>query len=96
MRVRKHLAAAPAQVAMPSRHVLVGQARRDIKHDDCALAVDVVPIAQPAKLLLPSGVPAIEAQLAAVGGEVQRVHLHADRGCMPRTHALAMRSAGGS
>ena len=45
------------------------------------LSVDVVAVAQAAKLLLPRRVPAVEPNLAAVGGEVQRVHLHADGGC---------------
>ena len=36
---------------------------------------------------LPCRVPAEEPQLAAVGGEVQRVHLHADRRCA--AHSLS-------
>lgn len=66
--------------ALPGGHVLVGQARGHVEHDDRALAVDVVAVAQAAELLLARRVPAVEADLAAVGGEVQRAHLHADRG----------------
>ena len=66
---------------MPGGHVLVGEARGDVKHDDGALPVDVVPVPEPPKLLLPCRVPAVEAQLASVCGEVQRVHLHPDCGC---------------
>lgn len=73
-------AAAPAEVPVPGGHVLVRQPGRDVKHDDGALAVDVVAVAQAAKLLLARGVPAVEADLAAVGGEVQGAHLHADGG----------------
>ena len=72
---------APAEVSVPGGHVLVGEARGDVKHDDGALPVDVVPIPEAPEFLLACGVPAVEAQLASVGGEVQRVHLHADRGC---------------
>ncbi len=66
---------------MPGGHVLVGQPGGHVEHDDGALPVDVVPIAQAAKLLLAGRVPAEEAQLAAVGREVQRVDLHSDGGC---------------
>lgn len=130
---------APAQVAVPGGHVLVCEARGHVKHDDGALAVDVVAVAQAAKLFLqgrgaakggrgshthkrrkpscnappqvsytgatlswqiagqavmrrvsswaagtahlPRSVPAVKANLAAVGGEVQGVHLHANGGC---------------
>ena len=43
-------------------------------------AVRNAPIAQPAELLLPGRVPAVEANLAAVGGEVEGLDLHADCG----------------
>lgn len=78
---------APAEVAVPGGDVLVGEAGGDVEHDDGALAVDVVAVAQPAKLLLTRRVPAEEAQLATVGREVQRVHLHADRGCSTGTYS---------
>lgn len=72
---------APAQVPVPGRHVLVCEAGGDVKHDDGALAVDVVAIPQPTELLLAGCVPAVETQLAPVSSEVQRVHLHTDGGC---------------
>mmetsp|Transcript_18056 Transcript_18056/g.30899 ORF Transcript_18056/g.30899 Transcript_18056/m.30899 type:complete len:243 (+) Transcript_18056:514-1242(+) len=68
------------QVSMPGGHVLVSEPRSDVEHDDGALAVDVIAITQPAEFLLASCVPAVEANLATVGGEVQRPNLHADRG----------------
>jgi hypothetical protein len=37
-----------AEVAVPGGHVLVGEARRDVKHDDGALTVDVVAVAEAA------------------------------------------------
>jgi hypothetical protein len=77
-----HVPHAPAKIAMPCGDVFVRQARRDIKHDDRTLAMDVVPIAQATKLFLPCRVPAVEADLATVGREVQRTHLNANGGCM--------------
>lgn len=55
---------------MPRGDVFVGEAGGDVKHDDGALAMDVVAITQATKLLLPGCVPAVKAQLAAICGEV--------------------------
>lgn len=71
----------PAEISVPCRDVLVCQPRGDIKHDDCALAMDVVTISQATKLFLTSCVPAVEPQLAPVSGEVKRVDFHTNRGC---------------
>ena len=54
------------EVTMPVRHVLVCDARGDVEHDDAALAVDVVAIAQTAELLLSCCVPDIELDWAEV------------------------------
>lgn len=51
---------------MPVRDVLVGDTGCDIKHDDATLPVDVVAIAKTAKLLLTSGIPDVELDLAQV------------------------------
>lgn len=51
---------------MPVGYVLVGDAGGDVEHDDTALAVDVVPVAQSAKLLLTRSVPDVELDLAEV------------------------------
>ena len=48
------------EIAVPVGDVLVGDTRGDVKHDDAALAVDVVAVTQTAKLLLPRGVPDVE------------------------------------
>lgn len=71
----------PAEIAVPCGHVLVGEARCHIEHDDGTLPMDVVAIAQPAELFLPCCVPAEEAELPSVGCEVQRMHLHANGCC---------------
>lgn len=51
---------------MPVGDVLVGDAGCDVKHDDTALAVDVVTVTQTTELLLACGVPNIELNLAKV------------------------------
>ena len=48
------------EIAVPVRDVLVGDAGGDVEHDDAALAVDVVPVAQTAKLLLSRRIPDVE------------------------------------
>jgi hypothetical protein len=51
---------------MPVGHVLVCDAGGNIEHDDTALSVDVVSITETSELLLASGVPDIELDLAQV------------------------------
>ena len=70
----------PHQVPVPVGNVLVGHSGRHVEHDDGTLALDVVPIPQTTKLLLPSRVPHVEPDGAAVGVEHQWVHLHTQRG----------------
>lgn len=60
---------------MPVGHILVCDARGNVEHDDAALALDVVAVAETTKLLLSGGVPDVEADRAEVGREGQRVHL---------------------
>merc|ERR1712000_114209 len=61
------------EVTVPVGDVLVGNARCDVEHDDTALSVDVVTIAETTELLLTSGVPDIELDLTVVGGEAKGV-----------------------
>lgn len=51
---------------MPIRNVLVGDARSDIKHDNTALSIDIVPVPQTTKFLLTCSVPDVEIDLAEV------------------------------
>lgn len=51
---------------MPVGHVLVRDAGRHIKHDDTALPVDVVAVAEATELLLASRIPDIELDGAEV------------------------------
>ena len=45
---------------MPIGDILVGDATGDIKHDDGALTLDVVPIPEPTEFFLSGGVPHVE------------------------------------
>jgi hypothetical protein len=57
---------------VPVGDVLVGDARRHIEHDDAALAVDVVAVAQAAELLLAGRVPDVESDGTEVLGVLVR------------------------
>jgi len=60
---------------MPVGHVLVGDTRGDVKHNDTTLALDIVTISETTKLLLASGVPDVEANCAEIGRELKRMNL---------------------
>ncbi len=66
---RDVLANADEISVLPVRDVLVGDTRRDVEHHDRALALDVVAIAQSAKLFLDCGVPDIGSDGSTVGVE---------------------------
>jgi len=68
------------QVAMPVGDVLVGDSGRDIKHDDAALAVDVVSVAKTTEFLLSCSVPDIELNVTQVRAESERVDFDT-KGC---------------
>lgn len=53
-------------LTVPVGDVLVGDAGSDIEHDDTALSVDVVTVAETTELLLASSVPNIEGDLTEV------------------------------
>jgi hypothetical protein len=56
--------------------VRLRDSRCHVEHDDCALTLNVVAIAQTAKFLLPGRVPYIESDWSPVGVEKKRVDLH--------------------
>jgi len=68
------------EIAMPVGNVLVGDTRCDIKHDDTALALDIITISEATKFLLTSGIPYVKADCAKVGGEVKRMDLYTKSG----------------
>ena len=51
---------------MPVWNVFVGDTGRDVKHDDTALSVDVIAIAETAELFLTGSVPDVELNLTQV------------------------------
>ena len=53
-------------LTVPVGDVLVGNAGGDIEHDDTALAIDVVTVAETTELLLTGGIPDVELDLAKV------------------------------
>jgi hypothetical protein len=54
---------------VPVGDVLVGNSRSNIKHNDTALAVDVVTITETTELLLAGGIPDVELDGAEVLGD---------------------------
>ena len=62
---------------MPVGDVLVGDTGGNIKHDDAALAVDVVTVTKTSELLLSCGIPDIELDVAQV-----LYHVSGARSCM--------------
>lgn len=70
------------EVTMPVGNIFVGNARSDIEHDDSALSLDVVSITETTKLFLSSSIPDVEADGAEVGGELERVDLNTESGCV--------------
>jgi hypothetical protein len=88
-------------IAVPVGNVLVRVSRRNVEHDNSAVAFNVVTVTETAELFLASGIPAVKANLSTVGVEGQRVDINADggnvalleltsqvaldEGCLPRT-----------
>jgi len=65
---------------MPIRYVFVGDAGCHVEHDDGALALDVVPVAESAEFFLAGGVPDVELDGAAVGVEEEGVDFDSEGG----------------
>ncbi len=63
---------------MPVGHVLVGDSRCDVEHDDTALTLNVITITKTAKLLLSRGVPDVEADRTEVCVEGEGVDLDSE------------------
>lgn len=63
------------KITVPVGNVLVSDTGGNIKHDDTALAVDVVTVTETAELLLTSSVPDLEFDLTKVSEEAEGVNL---------------------
>ena len=65
-----HLDASPfcreSKLTMPVGYVFVRDTRRHVEHNDTALAVNIVAIAETTKFLLPRGIPNIELNSSVV------------------------------
>jgi hypothetical protein len=68
------------KIAVPIWHILVGDSRSDIEHDDAALALDVISIAKTTKLFLSSGIPDIETDRAEISGKGKWVDFDTESG----------------
>merc|ERR1712134_80684 len=68
------------QILVPFRHVLIGDSRGDIKHDDSALTANVVAITKATELLLTGGIPDVELDKALISMERHRAYLNTDGG----------------
>jgi hypothetical protein len=65
---------------VPVGYILISDPGRNVKHDDPALSLDVISIAETTKLLLSSSVPDVEANGAKAGGKFERVDLYPEGG----------------
>lgn len=84
------------EVAVPVGYVLVRDARGDVKHDDAALALNVVAVAQAAEFLLAGSVPDVEADGAKVGVEGEGVDFDTEGGyCISFSIFLRVREGKG-
>jgi hypothetical protein len=61
-------------LTMPVGDILVGNTGGNIKHDDTALAIDVVSIAETSELLLSCGIPDIKFNITQVLCAVSKVN----------------------
>jgi hypothetical protein len=68
------------EIAVPVGNVLVCDTRCDIKHDDTALALDIITVSEATKFLLTSGIPYVKADCTEVGREGKRVDLYTKSG----------------
>lgn len=68
------------QIPMPVWNVFVSDPRRNIKHDDSTLALDIISVTETTKLLLAGRVPHVEADRTKVGKELQWVDFNTKGG----------------
>ena len=55
--------------------VLVGDAARDVEHDDSTVGSNIVALTKPAQLLLAGGIPKVELDGSVVGVEDDAAHI---------------------
>uniref|UniRef100_A0A8D8RWT0 Uncharacterized protein n=1 Tax=Cacopsylla melanoneura TaxID=428564 RepID=A0A8D8RWT0_9HEMI len=65
---------------MPVGHVLVGDTRGDVEHDDGTLTLDIITVSESSKLFLSCRIPHIESDCSSVCMEHQRMHFNTQCG----------------
>ena len=68
------------EITVPVGNIFVGDTRCDVKHNDGALALDIVSITQSSELFLPGGIPNIEFDRPSVGVKDKGVDLYTESG----------------
>jgi len=68
------------EVTVPVWYILVCDSRGNVEHDDTALALDIISIAETTEFLLASGIPDVEANAAKVSRETNGVNLDTESG----------------
>jgi hypothetical protein len=65
---------------VPVGNIFICDTRSDIKHNDGALTLDVISIAQSSELFLPRSIPDIEFDRPSISMEDKRVNLYTESG----------------
>lgn len=68
------------KVAMPVWDIFVGNTRRNVKHDNGTLTLNIIPVTQSPKFFLPSSIPDVELNGTPIGVEYEGVNLNAKGG----------------
>jgi len=63
---------------MPVGYIFVCDAGGDVEHDDCALPLDVVSVAETSEFFLSSGIPYVEFDGSAIGVECEGVYFYSE------------------
>lgn len=76
------------EITMPVGHILVGDSRCDVKHDDATLSLDVVTVSESTKLFLACGIPDVEADGSVIGRKCKGVDLDTKSCWKSRSEAI--------
>lgn len=72
------------KIAVPIRHILIGDSGSDIEHDNATLALDVISVTKTTKLFLSSSIPDIETDRAEICGKGKWVDFDTESGYTKR------------
>lgn len=68
------------QISVPVGNVFVCNSRRNVEHDDSALALNIVSVTKTAKLLLTSGIPNVKSDGASIRVENKGMDFYTESG----------------